>query len=362
MNRRVFIRHLAVDGTSHRTSTIARRTNRRTFLRNTGLGMFGAGLAMLSSACTVEPPQARAKLPRIGYLSPGPREAYIDAAGAFLEGLRGLGYIEGQTIAIEWRFASAASVSDAAWRELAADLVRLNVDVIVSLQTTAAALAAKAATSTIPIVANSAAPVESGLVASLSRPGGNVTGLGGFVGQNAKQLDLLRAVVPGLTRAAAFVDASNPANPPQWDEFQRAAEKSGVLAQRIELHSTNDLDGAFDLIEVGGAQALNVIGAAMLLPVRQRVVELALQHRLPSIERNSLWAEAGLLMVYGANNLAEFRHAADYVDKILRGAKPGDLPIEQPRVFDLVVNLKTAQALGLTIPADVAAQVTEWIQ
>jgi putative ABC transport system substrate-binding protein len=121
------------------------------------------------------------------------------------------------------------------------------------------------------------------------------------------------------------------------------------------------LDGAFDLIEVGGAQALSVIGAALLIPVRQHVIELALQHRLPTIARNSEWAKVGLMMVYGANNLAEFRHAAEYVDKILRGAKPGDLPIEEPRVFDLVVNLKTAQALGLTIPADVAAQVTEWI-
>ena len=223
-------------------------------------------------------------------------------------------------------------------------------------------MAARAATNTIPIVVTASAPVESGLVASLARPGGNVTGVTDPIGQHAKRLDLLRSVVPGLTRAAALVDANNPANPPQWDEFRRAAEQGGVLPQRVELHSTNDLEGAFDLIEVGGAQALSVIGQTMLIPVRQRVAELALQHRLPSITGGRGYAEAGLLMTYGAPFLALPRRAPVYVDKILRGAKPADLPMEQNAVFDFVVNLKTAQALGITIPPDVAVQVTQWIK
>jgi putative ABC transport system substrate-binding protein len=282
---------------------------------------------------------------------------------AFLGALRDLGYVEGQTIAIEWRFAPAGGVNDAAVHaELAAELVRLPVDVIVSLSSTSATLAAKAATSTIPIVATASVPVESGLVASLARPSGNVTGVSGAVGENAKHLDLLRSVVPGLTRAAALFDVANPANAPQWDEFRQAAETAGVQAQRIDLYSTSDLERAFDVAELGGAQALSVIAQVLLTPVRKRVVELALQHRLPSIGRQGEWAEAGLLMTYGANFLALVRRAAVYVDKILRGARPADLPIEQPNVFDFVINLKTAQALGLTIPPDVAAQVTQWIQ
>jgi putative ABC transport system substrate-binding protein len=308
-------------------------------------------------------------MPRLGYLSPGPREGRADVVNAFVEGLRDLGYVEGQTIAIEWRFAPAGSEAftsaagrDAAWAELATELVRLPVDVIVSLSSTPASLAAKAATNTIPIVVLAANPVETGLVASLSHPGGNVTGPIGIVGVNTKHLELLRSVVPGLTRAAAFGDTTQPASAPQWDEFRRAAETAGVESQMVDLSSTDDLEHAFDLVESGGAQALSVISTALLLPVRERVAKLALKHRLPAIARGDGYAQAGLLMTYGANTLWGPRRAAVYVDRILRGAKPADLPVEQPTVFDFVVNLKTAQALGLTIPPDVAAQVTKWIQ
>jgi putative ABC transport system substrate-binding protein len=354
----------AVDGTSHRTSTIVRRTNRRTFLRNAaGLGLFGAGLAVLASACGVLPPQARAKIPRLGYLSPGPREGRADVVNAFLEGLRDLGYVEGQTIAIEWRFTPAGSVNDAAvYAELAAELVRVPVDVIVSLSSTTASQATKDATNTIPIVVIASVPVETGLVASLARPGSNVTGPSNPVGVNAKHLELLRSVVPGLKRAAALVDGANPAVPPQWDEFRQAAETAGVQAQRIDLYSTSDLERAFDVVESGGAQALSVMAQAQLVPVRTRVAELGLQHRLPAITRGGGYAEAGLLMSYGENTSALVRRAAVYVDKILRGAKPADLPLEQPTVFDFVVNINTAQALGLTIRSDIAAQVTKWVE
>jgi putative ABC transport system substrate-binding protein len=298
-------------------------------------------------------------MPRIGYLSLGPREAYAANEEAFLDGLRELGYVEGQTIAIEWRFAPAGS--EAAWAELAAELVRLPVDVIVSFGSTALTLAAKAATNTIPIVIDASGPVESGLVASLSRPGGNITGVAVQNGVNPKHLELLRSVVPGLTRAAAFVATTNPAGPPQWDEFRAAAEAAGVQAQLVEVNTPGDLEEAFDRTERGGAQALSVAAQSVLLPVRERVAELALQHRLPSITRGGGYADAGLLMTYGAKQLWSYRRAAVYVDKILKGAKPADLPIEQSTEFDFVVNLKTAQALGISFPPDVAAQVTQWI-
>jgi putative ABC transport system substrate-binding protein len=273
-------------------------------------------------------------MPRLGYLSLGPREAYAETVDAFLGALRDLGYVEGQTIAIEWRFAPLGS--DAAWAELGAELVRLPVDLIVSLSSTTASLAAKAATSTIPIVVVAALPVETGLVASLSRPGGNITGVASPVGVNAKHLDLLRAVVPGLTGAAFFGEANNPANRPQWDEFRTAAETAGVQPQLIELRTPGDLEEAFDLVELGGAQALSVAAQTLLRPVRERVAELALQHRLPSITRGGGYAEAGLLMNYGQRGGAATREpaAAVYVGKISEGTRPADLPVELPTQYD----------------------------
>jgi putative ABC transport system substrate-binding protein len=240
--------------------------------------MFGAGLAVLASACGVLSPPARAKVPRLGYLSPGPREERADVVDAFLGGLRDLGYVEGQTIAIEWRFTPSGNDAETVeLAELATELVRLSVDVIVA-NATAAAMAAKAATNTIPIVALAAIPGETGLVAGLARPGGNVTGpSGAVVGVNAKHLELLRSVVPGLTRAAAFGESTNPVGPPQWDEFRQAAEMAGVQAQLIDLHggySASDVERAFELVEATGAQALSVITQAVLLPVRGRVVDL----------------------------------------------------------------------------------------
>ena len=351
---------LAVDAPAHSAATIVGRTNRRTFLRNAaGLGIFGAGLAALASACGVLSPQAHAKIPRLGYLSPGPREERTDLVDAFLEGLRDLGYIEGQTVTIEWRFTPAGR--DAAWAELAADLVRLPVDVIVA-NGTAASLAAKAATNTIPIVASVAIPVETGLVASLARPGGNVTGPSAAVaGSDAKHLELLRSVVPNLKHVAAFIDATNPADAPRWDEFRKAAGMAGVQAQAIDIYSPSDLERAF--VESSGAQALKLLAQVQLQPVRKRLAELALQRRMASITTAGVgYAESGLLMTYGPSTVAGARRAAVFVDKILRGARPADIPIERPTVIDFVLNISTAQALGLTIPSDVAMQVTKWVE
>ena len=222
---------------------------------------------------------------------------------------------------------------------------------------TAASLVAKAATNTIPIVARAAVPVETGLVADLARPGSNMTEPSGVVlGVNAKHLELPRSVVPSLTRGAAFLDATNPANAPQWDEFRTAAGMSGVQAQRIDLYSPGDMEGAF--VDSSGAQALSVIAQVQLQPVRERVAELALQQRLPSITRGAGYAEAGLLMTYaqraGASPQSRRLRRQD-----VERCPPADLPIERRTVLDFVVNVTTAQAL--TIPSDLAKQVTKWV-
>jgi putative ABC transport system substrate-binding protein len=284
---------------------------------------------------------------------------------AFLGGLRDLGYVEGQTIAIEWRF-SPAEGGEALYGPLLTELVGLAVDVIVLDGGSQMALAAKRATSTIPIVCTPMLyPVENGLVASLARPGGNLTGLTSIAsGVYAKCLDLLREVVPGLARVAVLIDVNNPLERETWAELRGAADAAGIQAQQVDLGSAGDLEAAFETSAAGRAQAVIVIGTPFLLPVRKRLAELALQHHLPGITLYPPFAEAGLLMAYGIKGglPTQSRHAAVFVDKILKGANPADLPVEQPTEFDLVVNRTTLNALGLTIPPNVASQVTTWIQ
>jgi putative ABC transport system substrate-binding protein len=281
---------------------------------------------------------------------------------AFLQGLRDLGYIEGQTISIEWRFTPTGPGSRVS--ELAAELVALDVDLIAVETSTLATQAAAQATSTIPIVAvNFSFPVQTGVVVSLARPGGNVTGVSGIApGEYAKHLDLLRDVVPGLTRVVTLVDPNNAGSVQHWEELRAAGQVAGVQVDRVDLQTTAELEPAFEFPAFAAAQALSLAGAAALLqPIRERVAELALQHHLAGIATSS-YAEVGLLMNYGVSPTAVSRRGATYVDKILKGMKPADLPVELPTKFDFVVNLRTANALGLNIPPDVAAQVTEWIQ
>jgi len=302
------------------------------------------------------------KIPRIGYLSPGPREAFRDQVDAFLQGLRELGYVEGQSIAIEWRF--TASGPDAQFAErAAAELVGLPVDLIVT-STTPPTQAAKRATRTIPIVATIVAnPVETGLLGSLARPGGNLTGLTVNVpGLLTKYVDLLREVVPGLSRVAALVQPTSAAGVSEWNEFRPAAEAAGLVVERVDMDSAADLDRTFETPAIVRAEALACLSSSLVYPVRARFAELALQRRLPTITNAREFAGDGLLMTYGPNLAAITRRGAVYVDKILKGAEPGSLPVEQPTVFDFVVNLKTAKALGLTIPPSVQPLVTEWIQ
>jgi putative ABC transport system substrate-binding protein len=317
---------------------------------------------MASSACTLFPFKPAERRPRIGVLVTGSREQNADRLDAFTQGLRSAGYVEGQTIAIEWRFTQEGSVNQFA--ALAAELVAQPVDLIVVEGTTTATLAVKKATTTIPIVFTSAltSPVDTGLVASLARPGGNTTGLTSSApGAFAKWVELLREVVPGVARPAALVFPANPTTVAVWDEFRIAGEAVGLDVQRVDLHSPDDVDVAFEEAASHAADAVVVAAIALLLPVRERVGELALRHRLPGISVRD-FTTAGLLMSYGANPLVLRRRAAAYVAKILNGAKPADLPVEQPTVFDLVVNVKTMNTLGLTIPPSVEPLVTEWVE
>jgi len=301
-------------------------------------------------------------MPRIGYLGgAGSRGAQADRVDGFLEGLRELGYIEGQTIAIEWRFSEPGVASQA--QELAADLVRQEVDVIVVDGNTPTAQAAQRATRTIPIVAAGAFPVESGLVASLARPGGNLTGLSvSPPGSGAKVVDLFREVVPGLSRIAALVDPGNAGIMAGWEEVRTSAATAGLLAQRVDVHAPEDVEKIFESPAVSGVQAVYAIAGGTLNPVRSRLAELALSHRLPCVSGLRVFTEAGLLMSYGANLAAISRREAAFVDKIIKGGKPSELPVEQPTVFELLVNVNTLEALRMTIPPSVLPLVTEWIQ
>jgi putative ABC transport system substrate-binding protein len=329
-----------------------------------GLGLSASGLTLLASACSLAPGPQQPRIPRIGYLTVGPREVRADRIDAFLQGLREFGYIESQTISIEWRFWSDGG--EAELSKLADDLVRSAVDLIVTDGSAQVSQAAMRATTTVPILAvNVTSPVQSGLVASLGRPGANLTAIASSAsGATTKRIELLRDIVPGLARVISFVDPANPSNIVGWEESHAVGEAVGLQVDRIDLISISDFQRAFESPLVSWAQAVHNVASAFLLPVRVRLAELALRHRLPATDINRVYAEAGLLMTYGPKGgpVTQSRRAAVYVDKILKGAKPADLPVDQPTEFDLVINTRTAQALGVTIPPDVAAQVTDWIQ
>ena len=297
-------------------------------------------------------------IPRIGYLSPRPGPSFYDEA--FLKGLRDLGYVDGQSIAVETRWANWDSDRLAA---LAAELVHRKVDVIVSTGGGATALAAKHATRVIPIAFIAGDPVGIGLVPRLSRPGGNLTGINNSTSElNAKRLDLLREARPGASRVGVLVNPGPPAYRTTRRDLEEAARSLGVRLQIREVRGPNELDSAFATMAGEHVDVLLVGSDPMLFAQRGRIVTLAAQARLPAIYEWREFAEAGGLMSYGANLAALYRHAATYVDKILKGAKPADLPVEQPTKFELVVNLKTARALGLTIPQSVLVRADEVIQ
>lgn len=287
--------------------------------------------------------------------SPATNAVNLDA---FKDGLRDLGYVEGKNFVIEYR---SADGRDERFPGLAGELVWLKVDLIVT-RGTPAALAAKNATSTIPVVITGIGdPVGQGIVASLARPGGNVTGLSAVVtALYAKRVELIRELVPGVTRIAALFNMSNPALPPQWKAVDAAARSVGVQAQLLDVRRVEDLSPAFDRAVSQRVQAL-VVGLDTLTQANQQViVELAAKHRIAAIYASVEFA--GGLVIYGVNYPDHYRYAASFVDRILRGAKPADLPIEQPTRLELVINTRTAGALGLTIPETLLVRANRVIQ
>jgi putative tryptophan/tyrosine transport system substrate-binding protein len=289
--------------------------------------------------------QQAGKLPTIGYLGSGTSATQGQWTAAFVQGLRDLGWIEGRTVAIEYRWAEGRHER---YAEIAAEFVRRKVDVIVAIGT--AVVAAKEATSVVPIVFPVAAdPVGSGLVASLARPGGNVTGLSvQFTDLAGKRVELLREVAPGLRRLAIMVNVDDPGAALDMREVQATARTLGLDVVTLEIRRAEDIAPAFDALK-GRADALYVCGDALVNTNRIRINTLAVGARLPTMHGFREYVEAGGLMSYGPDFSDLFRRAAEFVDKILRGAKPADLPVEQPTKFDLVINLTTAKALGLTI-------------
>jgi ABC-type uncharacterized transport system substrate-binding protein len=279
---------------------------------------------------------------------------------AFRQQLRELGYVEGHTIAIEYRFAEGKSEPLPA---LAAELVHLPVDILVTWGS-AAVRAAQHATSTIPIVIGAALdPVAQGLVASYARPGGNITGVASApVGVQGKTVQVLTEALPGLSRVAILWSSANPAHTLMVQEAQGAAQRLGLQTQLLDVREASALDGAFAAMARERAEALVVLNEQLFLTHRTRLAELTGAHRLPTIYGNREYVQAGGLMAYGTNFRANFRRAAIYVDKILKGANPADLPMEQPMNFELVVNLKTAEALGLTLPSSILFQADEVIR
>ena len=288
----------------------------------------------------------------------GSDSVWKDWIAAFVQRLRELGWIEGRTVAIEYRWGEGRAER---YVDIAAEFVRLKVDVIVT--SGSAVVAVKQATSVIPIVFPTAnEPVGSGLVASLARPGGNATGLSMQQTDLAgKRLELLREIVPGLRRLGVLISVGNPGAALDRDHVQAAAGALGLEVVTREIQRAEEIAPAFEAFK-GRAHALYVVGDALMSTNRIRINTLALAARLPSMYPNRASVEAGGLVSYGANFPDLYRRAGDYVDKILRGAKPGDLPIEQPTKFELVINLTTAKALGLEVPATLLARADEVIE
>jgi putative ABC transport system substrate-binding protein len=320
-------------------------------------------ITLLGGAAVVWPLAARAqqtgKLPTIGFLGQSTRSAGSEWVAAFVQRLRELGWSEGRTIAIEYRWGEGR---EERFAKVAAEFVRLKVDLIVT-SGTLAVMAAKQATSIIPIVfATAGDPVANHLVASLARPGGNVTGLSVQSNELAgKRIELLREVVPDLRRLAIMGNVDNPFVALDMDEAQAAAAKIGLEVVTLEIRRAQDIVPAFETLK-GRSEALYLSVDAVANTNRIPINILAVGARLPTMHGSRDFVEAGGLMSFGANFPDQFRRSADYVDKILRGAKPADLPVQQPTKFDLIVNLITAKALGLRIPGTLLARADEVIE
>jgi ABC-type uncharacterized transport system substrate-binding protein len=329
--------------------------DRRRFLVTSLAGALAAPLAVGA--------QKAGPMPRVGWLSlfSGSDPAARRAVDLFRQALRELGYVEGQSVAIEYRWAEGKSER---LLDLAAELARMKVDVIVTNGGVPPAQAAERATKAIPIVfSGTVDPVAAGLVASLARPGGNITGPS-FISDQliGKGLELLREVVPTVTRVAALWNPSNPGNIHQLRGAEAAAAASGVRLLSVEARGRAEIDRAFVAMAREGAGALLVLMDGIFYDQRERIAALAAKNRLPAVYGFSVFAEAGGLMSYAASRSDSYRQTAVYVDKILKGAKPSELPVELPTKFELVINVKTAKALGLTIPPSLLARADQIIE
>ena len=315
---------------------------------------------MLFALCFPVEAQQPKKVPRIGYLSGTSYSVNSARVEAFRQGLRELGYVEGKSIVIEWRYAEGKIDRLPA---LAAELVRLKVDVIVA-SAPPPTRSAKQATATIPIVmAYDDDPVGSGFAASLARPGGNITGLATLAPElSGKQLELLKEIVPKLSRVAVLGSATRPGSPQALREINLAADAVGVQLQYLEIQAPKDVETAFRAASRERADAVLVLSNQVLISQRRVVVDLAVKNRLPTIYSRPEYVEDGGLMSYTTSFTDLSRRAATYVDKILKGAKPADLPVEQPKKFELIVNLKAAKQIGLTIPPNVLAQADKVVK
>jgi ABC-type uncharacterized transport system substrate-binding protein len=307
---------------------------------------------------------ARAQQPgkvwRIGMLDTTPEALNAANIDAFLQAMRQLGYTRGQNLIIDYRSPDGRIER---FPELAAEMVRLNVDLIVT-RGTPTVLAVKNATTTIPIVmAASGEPVGTGIVASLARPGGNVTGLSAFVTDLvAKRVELLREVIPRLARIALLDNMGNRSVPPQWEALKTAARSLGIESQLLDVRKPEDIGRAFEAAKTWRADALAVGNDSVVIASRRQIAELAVKHRLPGVYATREFVDSGGLLSYAAHYPDLYRRAATYVDKIFKGAKPADLPIEQPTRLELVINLKTAKAIDLEIPPIVLARADEVIE
>src|SRR5215475_6848235 len=320
---------------------------------------FGLGILFLTTSHVAQAQQPTTKIPRIGYLMT--RSLDPVRTEALRQGLRELGYVEGKTIAIEWRSAEGKLDHVSA---LVGELVRLNVDVIVTSGPVPTRVT-KDATSTIPIgMAQVNDPVGSGLVASLARPGGNITGLSTLSPEiSGKQLELLKEILPGLSRAAVFGTSTQPGNSQMSKEVELAAGALAVKLQYVDVLSPEDIESAFRAAVKGRAHAvLMIVASSVVGDHREKIVDLAVKSRLPAMYPFSSYVEAGGLMSYSVNLTDLDRRAATFVDKILKGTKPADLPVEQPKKFEFIINLKAAKQIGLTIPPNVLARADKVIK
>ena len=321
-------------------------------------------ITLLGGAAVAWPLAARAQQPgkvyRIGLLDMTPAASNAANFDALRKGLRELGYVEGQNLVLDYRSVDGRPER---FPQLAAELVRLNVDLIVT-RSTQAVMAAKNATGTIPVVmAASGEPVGTRVVAGLARPGGNITGLSAFTsGLITKRLELLLETVAGIRRIAFLHNIENPAVPPQWEELKTVTPSLGLEAQLLDVRKPEDIVRAFNTAVAQRADAILVGNDTVTLANRRQVVELAAKHRLLTMYNSREFIDAGGLMSYGVNYADLYRRAAIFVDKIFKGSKPADLPVEQPTKFELLINLKAAVALGIEVPPTLLARADEVIE